>query len=53
MARVLIIDDSPDVIQLLATFFQRRTDHQVVSAKNGKAGLALAMGIRPIWPWWT
>jgi len=47
MARVLIIDDSPDVIQLLATFFQRRTDHQVVSAKNGKAGLALAMGNPP------
>ncbi len=39
MARVLIIDDSPDMLDMLSTFFERRTSHEVILAKNGKSGL--------------
>jgi len=47
MARVLIIDDSPDILQLLGTFFERRTSHRVLSATDGRTGLELAMDQRP------
>ncbi len=43
MARVLIIDDSTDMLDMLSTFFERRTSHEVIVAKNGKNGLAMAM----------
>ncbi|MCD6285716.1 MAG: response regulator [Anaerolineae bacterium] len=42
MARVLIIDDSPDMLAMLRTFFKRRTSHEVMLATNGKNGLAIA-----------
>ncbi|MCJ7549832.1 MAG: response regulator [Anaerolineae bacterium] len=42
MARVLVIDDSPDMLAMLRTFFERRTSHDVVLTTNGKSGLAMA-----------
>jgi pilus assembly protein CpaE len=47
MARVLIIDDSPDMLDMLRTFFERRTSHEVILAKNGKSGLAKAVEMVP------
>lgn len=42
MARVLIIDDSPDMQDMLRLFFERRTDFEVMIAANGKQGLSMA-----------
>ena len=42
MARVLVIDDSPDMRATLRKFFERSTSHEVMVAKNGKLGLAMA-----------
>ncbi len=42
MARVLVIDDSPEILAMLRTFFERRTSHEVMVATNGKSGLAMA-----------
>jgi pilus assembly protein CpaE len=47
MARVLIIDDSPDMLAMLRMFFERRTAHEVLVAKNGREGLDLAFDERP------
>jgi len=47
MARVLIIDDSPDMLDMLSTFFERRTSHEVILAKNGKSGLDKAVETPP------
>jgi pilus assembly protein CpaE len=47
MARVLIIDDSPDMLDMLRTFFERHTGHEVMLAKNGKNGLTVAMEKAP------
>lgn len=47
MARVLIIDDSLDILTLLRAFFQRRTSHEVLVARNGEEGLRLALEHRP------
>jgi len=42
MARILVIDDSPDMLAMLRTFFERRTSHEVTLATSGKSGLAKA-----------
>ena len=47
MARVLIIDDSADMLAMLRMFFERRTAHEVLAAKNGREGLDLAFDERP------
>lgn len=47
MARVLVIDDSSDMLAMLRMFFERRTEHDVVLAKNGKEGLAKAFESPP------
>lgn len=47
MARVLIIDDSSDMLAMLRMFFERRTPHEVISGKNGKEGLELAYAQQP------
>ena len=47
MARVLIIDDSIDVLTLLQAFFRRRTSHEVLVARNGEEGLHQALEHRP------
>lgn len=47
MARILVVDDSPDMQAFLRTFFKRRTNHEVEIAKNGKEGLAIAFAHPP------
>lgn len=47
MARVLIIDDSSDMLAMLRMFFERRTPHEVLLSKNGREGLDLAFEQRP------
>jgi pilus assembly protein CpaE len=47
MARVLIIDDSADMLSLLRMFFERRTDHEVILTQNGREGLDKAYKEQP------
>ena len=47
MARILIVDDSADMLSLLRMFFERRTDHEVILTQNGKEGLAKAYEKQP------
>jgi pilus assembly protein CpaE len=47
MARVLIIDDSADMLSLLRMFFERRTDHEVILTQNGREGLDKAYREQP------
>lgn len=47
MARVLIIDDSADMLSLLRMFFERRTDHEVILTQNGREGLEKAYREQP------
>ncbi len=47
MARVLIVDDSIDVLTLLQAFFRRRASHEVLIARNGEEGLHQALEHRP------
>lgn len=47
MARVLVIDDSEDMLAMLRLFFERRTSHELMLARNGKEGLALAFDHPP------
>jgi pilus assembly protein CpaE len=47
MARVLIIDDSPEMLDMLRLFLERRASHEVIMAKSGKIGLAMAVDKSP------
>jgi pilus assembly protein CpaE len=47
MARVLIIDDSGEMLSMLRMFFERHTAHKVLVAEEGKEGLNLAYDQRP------
>jgi CheY-like chemotaxis protein len=47
MARVLIVDDSADMLSLLRMFFERRTNHEVILTKNGQEGLEKAYEEQP------
>lgn len=47
MARVLIIDDNPDILALLRLFFERNTAHEALLCTNGEEGLAQAFEQRP------
>lgn len=46
MARILVIDDDPDIRGLLATYFQNH-GHQVLSAEDGAHGIGMAVQRRP------
>ena len=46
MAKILIIDDDPQVCRLVGEFL-RRHGHQIASAGNGRLGLTAAMAGRP------
>lgn len=46
MARILVIDDEPDVVSYLSTFLIDE-GHEVVTARNGKRGLELAATEKP------
>lgn len=46
MAKVLLVDDEPNIVKLTALHL-RRQGYEVVSAENGAAGLALAREERP------
>ena len=47
MVKVIIIDDSPDMLSMLEAFFGRRTSHEVILCKDGKEGLAQAFATHP------
>ncbi len=47
MARVLIIDDSPEILTLLRVFFERKTQHEVLLCTNGADALTQAFEQRP------
>lgn len=47
MARILIIDDSPDMLAMLRMFVERRTNHEPLLARSGGEGLAMAFDKRP------
>jgi CheY-like chemotaxis protein len=47
MARILIIDDNPDMLAMLHMFFERRTEHEILVAKTGREGLDIAFDKRP------
>lgn len=42
MARILVVDDSPDMLAMLRQYFERRTEHEVIEATSGEEALALA-----------
>lgn len=44
--RVLVIDDDPDVLEFLGTFF-RSLNHEVVTHDNAKDGLAALVATQP------
>lgn len=46
MAKILIVDDEKDVVELLQ-FLLEKDGHEVLSANNGKDGLDLALKNRP------
>ncbi len=47
MVKVIIIDDSPDMLSMLRVFFERRTSYEVIACKDGQEGLAQAFATRP------
>jgi DNA-binding response OmpR family regulator len=46
MAKILVVDDDPDVCEILAIKL-RRAGHEVLVAQDGEAGLATAQDSRP------
>jgi len=46
MARILVIDDDPDIRALLSTYFQGN-GHQVIQAEDGAHGIGMAAQRRP------
>jgi len=46
MARILVIDDDPDIRALLSTYFQGN-GHQVFQAEDGAHGIGMAAQRRP------
>lgn len=46
MARILVIDDDPDIRGLLSTYFQGQ-GHQVFSAEDGAHGIGMAVQRQP------
>lgn len=44
MAKILVIDDTPEYIEMLSTLL---SDYEVYAAKEGKRGLLLAESVRP------
>jgi DNA-binding NtrC family response regulator len=44
--KILVIDDDPEVLQTLATFFQSE-GHEVITAENGNQGKAAAFANLP------
>jgi DNA-binding NtrC family response regulator len=46
MAKILIVDDEPDIVSALARYFER-AGHDVLRAGTGEAGVALAESERP------
>ncbi|MCD8544457.1 MAG: response regulator [Sulfurospirillum cavolei] len=44
MAKVLVIEDTPEYIEMLTSLL---SDYEVYAAKEGKKGLALAESIEP------
>ncbi|MBN1249289.1 MAG: response regulator [Anaerolineae bacterium] len=47
MARILMIDDSPEMLAMLNLVFENRSDYEIVLAKSGEEGLALAFEAPP------
>lgn len=47
MARILLIDDSTDMLAMLQTMLEKRGSHQVSVARNGQEGLELAFAEQP------
>ena len=48
MARILVIDDSAEMLDLLKIILQERGKHEVLLSADGQTGLALALSERPI-----
>jgi len=46
MAKLLVVDDDRDVVELL-TFLLERFGHKIIEAENGKEGLETAVRERP------
>lgn len=46
MAKILIIDDDPDIVQAMKVVLENK-DHTVLSAKSGEEGLEKVKTIRP------
>lgn len=47
MARVLIVEDEPDVLQMLTEQLQRRTQHEILQAPHATQGIKLAQEQSP------
>ena len=47
MTRILVVDDDPDIRELLAMTLELFGDFEVHTAADGEAGLATAIDIRP------
>ncbi len=47
MGRVLIIDDSNEMLDMLRAFFERRTPHEVIACDNGREALQTALTTHP------
>ncbi|MBP8863308.1 MAG: response regulator [Anaerolineae bacterium] len=47
MARILVIDDSAEMLDLLKIILQERGKHEVLLSADGQTGLALALSERP------
>ncbi len=47
MARILVIDDSAEMLDLLKIILQERGKHEVLLSADGQTGLAMALAERP------
>ncbi len=47
MARILVIDDNPDMLKMLQMILEKRGQHQVTVCTNGREGLDLAFELQP------
>ena len=48
MARILLVDDDPGLLQMVRLMLER-AGHQVLVAENGETGLSAALVRTPIW----
>jgi CheY-like chemotaxis protein len=47
MPTILHIEDEPDIVELVRRWLEEDGEHQVIHAKDGAAGIASALEVRP------